>query len=139
MYNIGDKKNLEISMEIKFLKCKTCGKLIASIVGSSVPTMCCCETMQELVPNTTEAAFEKHIPVIEEKDNTAVITVGQVIHPMEEKHYIEFIAIKTKTGTQTKALLPGEEPKAVFALLPEDKVLTAYSYCNLHGLWASNK
>jgi superoxide reductase len=91
--------------------------------------------MQELVPGTTDAAVEKHVPVYEVKDNTVCVTVGSVEHPMLEEHFIEWIALKTKSGNQRKALKPGEAPKACFAICEGDEVEAVLAYCNLHGLW----
>ena len=125
-------------MEMKFYKCQKCGKVFAMLKGSACPTMCCDQAMVELKAGTTDAAVEKHVPVITvNNDNTIDITVGSVIHPMEEKHFIEWIALQTKNGIQFCQLKPGQEPKAKFALLPGDYEEVAFAYCNLHGLWAS--
>lgn len=90
--------------------------------------------MEELVANTVDAAQEKHVPSVSIVDNMVQVQVGDVIHPMEEKHYIMWIYLHTKNGSQRVDLLPGEEPKAVFAL-GDDEVIAVYEYCNLHGLW----
>ena len=124
-------------MEMKFYKCKICGKIIAMVEETGVPTVCCGESMTELVPNTTDAAVEKHVPVIAQKGNIVEVTVGSVEHPMTPEHYIPWIAIQTKTGNQRKALKPGNPPKATFALIDGDEVVKAVAYCNLHGLWAN--
>ncbi|MBO4440214.1 MAG: desulfoferrodoxin [Spirochaetaceae bacterium] len=124
-------------MEMKFYKCKTCGKIIAMVEETGVPTVCCGESMVELVPNTTDAAVEKHVPVIAQKGNIVEVTVGSVEHPMTPEHYIPWIAIQTKTGNQRKTLKPGNPPKATFALVDGDEVVKAVAYCNLHGLWAN--
>lgn len=92
--------------------------------------------MTELTANTTDAAVEKHVPVVTVNGNTVEVNVGSVTHPMEEKHFIEWIALETKNGNQLKYLKPGDAPKAVFALTEGDEVVRAYAYCNLHGLWA---
>ncbi|MCR5217873.1 desulfoferrodoxin family protein [Treponema sp.] len=123
-------------MAFKFYKCKKCGKVVSMLKGSPCDTMCCGEAMSELKANTTEAAVEKHIPVVQVNGNIVDVTVGSVIHPMEEKHFIEWIALETKNTNQLKSLKPGEEPKAVFALADGDEVVRAYAYCNLHSLWA---
>ncbi len=120
---------------MKFYICKGCGKIIAIVKDSACPTKCCGEAMQEIIPGTTDAAVEKHVPVLEVKDNKAYVTVGEVIHPMTEAHFIEWIAIETKNGNQRKTLTPTDEPKAVFPLLEGDEVLAVYAYCNLHSLW----
>ena len=123
-------------MALKFYKCKKCGKVIAMLKGSPCDTMCCGEAMIELKANTTDAAVEKHVPVVEKSGSLVKVAVGSVTHPMEEKHFIEWISLETKSGNQIKFLKPGEEPKASFALVDGDEVVRAYAYCNLHGLWA---
>ena len=122
-------------MDMKFYICEHCGNIIAKVKDAGVPVVCCGEKMKELVPNTEDAAQEKHAPVCEEKGNIVEVTVGSVEHPMLEEHYIEWIALQTDKGNQRKALKPGEAPKADFALLDGEKVVAVYAYCNLHGLW----
>ena len=118
----------------KFYLCKHCGNFVGMIRNTGVPIICCGEPMQELVPNSTEAATEKHLPVIAVDGNTVTVTVSSVEHPMLEEHYIEWIYLETEKGGQRKALKPGEKPVATFTL-NDDKVVAAYAYCNLHGLW----
>lgn len=122
-------------MNMKFYICEKCGKIVAVIKDSACPTKCCGESMVEIVPGTTDAAVEKHVPVYEVKDNKVYVTVGSVEHPMTEAHYIEWIAISTKNGNQRKVLTPTDEPKATFALVDGDEVLSVMAYCNLHSLW----
>ena len=88
---------------------------------------------KELVANTVDAAFEKHVPVIEVAGDTVTVKVGSVEHPMLDAHYIEWICLLTETGMQMKWLKPGMKPEAVFKTT--DKPIAAYEYCNLHGLW----
>ena len=120
---------------MKFFICEHCGNIIAMVRDKGVPVMCCGQKMTEIVPGTTEAAVEKHIPVYEVKDNKVYVTVGSVEHPMLPEHYIEWIALETTNGNQRKPLKPGDAPKAVFALNEGDEVLAVYAYCNLHSLW----
>ena len=120
---------------MKFYLCKKCKKMVEMIKGSPCPTMCCGEAMEELTPNTTDAAQEKHVPVVAVDGNTVCVTVGSVEHPMLEEHFITFIALETKQGVQRKALAPGGKPSAVFVLAQGDELAAAYEYCNLHGLW----
>ena len=89
----------------------------------------------ELVANTVDAAFEKHVPVIEIAGDTVTVKVGSVEHPMLDAHYIEFILLLTETGMQMKWMKPGMKPEAVFKLVDGEKAVAAYEYCNLHGLW----
>ena len=120
---------------MKFFRCKRCGKIIALVKDVPVPTICCGEGMEELIPNTQDGAHEKHIPVIEVVDNVATVTVGEVEHPMVEAHYIEWIALQTNKGNKRVELKPGDKPQAKFALLPDEEVIAALEYCNLHGLY----
>ena len=124
-------------MELKFFVCKHCGNIIAFAKDNGVPVKCCGETMQELEPNTTEAAHEKHVPVIRVEGDTVTVSVGSVAHPMAEEHFIEWIYLQTERGGQRKCLAPGEAPEATFALAGE-KPVAAYAYCNLHGLWKAD-
>jgi superoxide reductase len=89
----------------------------------------------ELVANTEEAAYEKHIPEVKVEGNKVTVQVGSVIHPMVEEHYIQFIYLVTKKGAQKVCLSPGDKPIAEFALVEGDEVVAAYEFCNLHGLW----
>ena len=121
---------------MKFYRCEHCGNIIAFAENKGVPVMCCGKKMAELVPNTTEAATEKHLPVIAKNENGVVeIVVGSTLHPMLPEHFIGWVAIETKEGNQRKALSPGMAPKASFALTEGDEVVAAYAYCNLHSLW----
>lgn len=122
-------------MEMKFYRCEHCGQIVTFVKNVGVPVMCCGQKMQEIVPGTTDASAEKHVPVYEVKDGIVTVAVGSAEHPMLEAHYIEWIAIQTSFGSQMKALKPGDAPKAQFALLPGEEVIAAYEYCNLHGLW----
>jgi len=122
----------------KFFICKICGNIIGMIHASGVPVVCCGESMTELVPNTVDAAQEKHVPVVEVNGSLVTVTVGSVEHPMTEAHYIQWIYLMTEQGGQRKCLSPGEKPQAVFALTEGDKPISAFEYCNLHGLWKSD-
>ena len=124
-------------MELKFYKCKHCGNFVAVVKASGAPISCCGEKMTEIVPGTTDAAAEKHVPVVEVKDGKVIVTVGEVAHPMAPEHYIEWIAISTDQGNQRKILEPGDKPMACFALCDGEKFEAAYAYCNLHSLWKS--
>ena len=122
---------------MKFYRCKICGKIVALVNEKPCPTKCCGEPMQELVPNTEDGAYEKHIPVVERSGNVVTVKVGEVTHPMLEAHYIEWIMLQTNLGNQRKILKPGEEPVAKFALLEGEEVIRALEYCNLHGLYST--
>ena len=88
---------------------------------------------EELVANTTDAAAEKHVPVVEVNGETVTVKVGSIEHPSLPAHYIEFILLETKSGIQTKWLKSGDKPEAAFTV--HEPVVAAYEYCNLHGLW----
>lgn len=122
-------------MELKFYRCVHCGQIVAIVKETGAPLVCCGEKMEEIVPGTTDAAHEKHVPVYEVRDNKVFVTVGAVAHPMLDVHYIEWIAIKTTNGAQRKLLKPGDEPKACFSLCEGEEVQAVYAYCNLHSLW----
>jgi len=122
----------------KFYVCKKCGTMVALVKkGHCIPT-CCGDEMTELVAGEVEASKEKHIPVINVNGNIVTVVVGEVEHPMIDVHYIEWISIETNLGNQRKVLKPNDAPKAQFALLDGEKVVAAYAYCNLHGLWKAN-
>ena len=122
-------------MTMKFYKCGHCGNIITKLTDSGVPTFCCGQKMDELVAGTTDAAVEKHVPVYTVEGSKVSVVVGDVIHPMAEEHWIEWIVLETKQGYQFKKLNPGEEPKACFELCEGDEVVAVYEHCNLHGLW----
>ena len=122
-------------MEQKFFICETCGNIIAMVKPSGVPVVCCGKPMKQIVPNTTDAAQEKHVPVWTKEGNLVKVQVGSVAHPMIAAHYIEWVSLQTKAGNQRKALAPEQAPEVTFALTDGDEVEAVYAYCNLHGLW----
>ena len=121
--------------KLEIYKCNRCGNIIEIYqAGQCVPT-CCGEPMKLMKEGATDGALEKHVPVITKIDGGYKVSVGSVAHPMEEKHYIQWISLQTEQGNQRKALKPGQEPTVTFAMAPGDKFVAAYEYCNLHGLW----
>ena len=120
---------------MQFHKCAICGKIVAMVKDGFGDTVCCDEPMEKLVPNTSDGVSEKHVPVVKVEENTLLVRVGAIEHPMAAEHHIEWIAIETSLGNQRKMLKPQEKPWSAFALLPGEKVKTVYEYCNLHGLW----
>ena len=124
--------------KLRFFRCQHCGNIIVKIVDSKVPVMCCGEIMKELTPNTTDAAQEKHVPVVEKQGNGYLVKVGAVPHPMTEEHYIEWIEIITENATYKKFLKPGDKPEAYFDNIKENK-FTVKEYCNLHGLYKADE
>ena len=125
-----------MSKEVKFYICKHCGNIVGLIHNAGVPLVCCGEKMSELVPNTTEAATEKHLPVVEMDGNIVKVSVGSVEHPSTEEHYIAWVYLETAHGGQRKAIKPGDKPEVSFAL-QDDELIAVYAYCNLHGLWVT--
>lgn len=123
---------------VKFFKCNHCGNIIEKIYDSGVPVVCCGENMQELIPNTSDGAGEKHVPVVKVEGDNVSVEVGSVLHPMVEEHFIQWIYVETLRGGIRKNLLPGEQPVASFKLSEGDELVAVYEYCNLHGLWRTN-
>ncbi len=122
-------------MKQQFFICKHCGNIIAYVKDGGVRVSCCGEEMQELIPGTTDAAREKHVPVYSVENGTVSVNVGEIDHPMLAEHYIEWVSLQTKFGNQRKQLKPGDAPSVTFALSDGDEVEAVYAYCNLHGLW----
>lgn len=120
---------------MKFFKCSICGKEITFIKETGVPTICCGQEMQEIIPGSVDAAQEKHVPVITREGNTVTVQVGSVEHPMLAEHHIEWIILETNKGWQKRDLALTDKPEAVFTLTEGEEVVAAYEYCNLHGLW----
>jgi superoxide reductase len=121
--------------QLEVYKCDACGNIVEVLHGGGGELVCCGEAMQLFIENTVDAAKEKHVPVIEKTADGFKVAVGSVAHPMEEKHYIEWIEVITGGKTYRQFLKPGEEPEATFCV-DADQV-TAREYCNLHGLWKS--
>jgi len=118
----------------KFFLCKHCNNLIGFIDDKGIPLVCCGENMTELVPNTVDAANEKHVPEFTLSGNKMSVQIGSVPHPMVDEHYIQFIYVETENGGQRRCLKPGDNPNAEFCFV-DDKPIAVYEFCNLHGLW----
>jgi len=117
-------------------KCEHCGNIATIMHAGGGKLICCGEEMKLLKENTTDAAVEKHVPVIEQSGTAVTVKVGSVAHPMEDKHYIEVIGVLAEGDKLYRAYLkPGDKPEAVFEI--SGKVICARAYCNLHGLWKS--
>ena len=119
---------------VKFYECKHFGQIIEMVNNSDVPVTCCGEQMVEMVPNTSDGAGEKHVPVVTVDGSTVKVNVGEVDHPMTEAHYIPWIVVETCCGVYRKNLKPGDAPTATFEI-GGMKAKAVYAYCNLHGLW----
>jgi superoxide reductase len=114
-------------------KCAKCPLTVEVETAAGCSPSCCGEPMLLLKENSTDAAKEKHVPVITKVDGGYKVAVGSVSHPMEEKHFIQWIELTVGGITQRKRLSPGEAPEAVFKT--GDGTPVAREYCNLHGLW----
>lgn len=121
--------------KIKYYKCPICGNIIEIVSGDVNRVRCCGKELELLNANTVDAAIEKHVPVYEIDGNEIVVKVGEIIHPMEENHYIMFISLVSDTEVIRVDLNPGMEP---VVRLPYIKDSIIYEYCNLHGLWKNN-
>lgn len=114
-------------------KCSVCGNIVqVNFVGGG-DLVCCGKPMILQVENTVDAAKEKHVPVIEKTANGYKVKVGSVAHPMEEKHYIQWIELVADGKSYIQFLKPGDKPEAEFCVMAEQ--VTTREYCNLHGLW----
>ena len=119
--------------KLEVYKCDLCGNMVEVLHGGGGELVCCGEAMKLLVENTVDAAKEKHVPVVEKVAGGIKVKVGDVAHPMEEKHYIEWIEVIVDGKAQRQFLNPGEAPEATFKIEADNVV--AREYCNLHGLW----
>ncbi|MFZ7127268.1 MAG: desulfoferrodoxin [Desulfobacterales bacterium] len=114
-------------------KCDLCGNIVEVLHGGEGELVCCGEAMKKMVENTVDAAKEKHVPVIEKADGGYKVKVGSVAHPMEAKHWIEWIELIADGKAYRQFLNPGDAPEAFFPIDAQE--VTAREYCNLHGLW----
>lgn len=125
----------------KFYICSICGNLVEKITdGGTIPS-CCNRQMTELRAGSTDGVKEKHIPIItsckEDGDIKCInVTVGEILHPSEESHHIEWIELETDKGTYRRKLDWNEKPSVEFCIPSTEEVKCVYEYCNLHGLWA---
>ena len=118
---------------LEVYKCNICGNIVEVLHGGGGELVCCGQPMALMKENTVDAAKEKHVPVIEKIEGGVKVKVGSVAHPMEEKHYIEWIEIIADGKAYRQFLEPGKTPEAVFKV--EASKIVAREYCNLHGLW----
>ncbi|MFO7559010.1 MAG: desulfoferrodoxin [Desulfobacterales bacterium] len=118
---------------LEVYKCEACGNIVEVLHGGEGELVCCDSPMKLLTENTVDAAKEKHVPVIEKVSGGVKVTVGSVPHPMEDKHYIEWIEVIADGKAYRQFLKPGDKPEAVFKI--EADKITAREYCNLHGQW----
>ena len=122
-----------MTKKLQIYKCEVCGNMVEVLHEGKGELVCCGQPMKLYEENTVDAAKEKHVPVIEKVEGGYKVKVGSVAHPMEEKHYIEWIELIADGKAYRQFLHPGETPETVFKVEAED--VTVRAYCNLHGLW----
>jgi superoxide reductase len=122
-----------MAKRLEVYKCGVCGNIIEVLHAGKGNLVCCGQPMNLLVENTVDAAKEKHVPVIETVEGGVKVKVGEIAHPMEEKHWIEWVEIIADGKTYRQYLNPGETPEATFNVTADQ--ITAREYCNIHGLW----
>ena len=119
--------------KLQVYKCEKCGNIVEVLHGGKGELVCCGEAMKLFVENTVDAAKEKHVPVVEKTADGFKVKVGSVAHPMEEKHYIEWIEVIADGKAYRQFLNPGDAPEAIFKI--DAAQITAREYCSIHGLW----
>jgi superoxide reductase len=122
-----------MTARLQIYKCEVCGNIVEVLHEGAGELVCCGQPMKLLVENTVDAAKEKHVPVIEKTAAGVKVKIGSVAHPMEEKHYIEWIEIIADGRVYRQFLKPGNAPEAVFEI--KANKIEAREHCNLHGLW----
>ena len=123
-----------VSERLQVYRCNLCGNMVEVVKVGGGTLVCCGQDMELLVESSTDAAVEKHVPVIEKVEGGTRVKVGEVAHPMEEAHLIEWIELIVDGKAWTQFLNPGDAPEAFFPVDGEN--LKAREYCNLHGLWS---
>lgn len=118
---------------LEVYKCEKCGNIVEVLVGGVGALVCCGENMKLLDEKTADKTTEKHVPVIEKTDHGYKVTVGTTLHPMEEKHYIEWIELLADGRSYKAFLKPGDAPEATFCV--DATEVSAREHCNVHGLW----
>lgn len=124
-----------MAKKMEVYKCELCGNMTEGLHEGVGTMVCCAQNMTLLTENTTEAAKEKHIPVVEKSADGYKVKVGSVAHPMDEKHYIEWIELIAGNKVYRQYLKAGDAPEASFAIVADQ--VRARAYCNLHGLWSN--
>lgn len=114
-------------------RCEVCGNIVEVVHAGVGELVCCGQPMKKMIENTVDAAREKHVPVVERTENGILVKVGSVAHPMEEKHYIEWIEVVADGRVMREFLKPGMAPEARFKCV--GNTFTVREHCNLHGLW----
>lgn len=124
-----------MAKRMEVYKCDICGNMTEGLHEGAGTMVCCGQNMTVLTENTTDAAKEKHVPVVEKTADGYKVKIGAVAHPMEEKHYIEWIELIAGNRVYRQYLKPGDAPEASFVISADQ--VKARAYCNLHGLWSN--
>ena len=124
-----------MTKKLEIYKCELCGNMVEVVHDGFGELVCCGQSLKQYKENTTDAATEKHVPIIEKAENGFKVIVGSVLHPSEEKHYMEWIEVIADGKAYREFLKPGDKPEATFCINAAE--ITARAYCNLHGLWRS--
>ncbi|MEN6363842.1 MAG: desulfoferrodoxin [Rectinema sp.] len=119
--------------QLQVYKCEKCGNIVEVLFAGGGELVCCGQPMKLMTENTVDASKEKHVPVLENTAGGWWVSVGAVAHPMEEKHYIQWIELVADGSVYRTYLKPGDAPKAFFPV--EATSVYAREYCNIHGLW----
>ena len=119
--------------KLQIYRCAVCGNIVEVLHGGDGQLVCCGKPMEKLAAKTADVGKEKHVPVIEKIEGGIKVKVGSIPHPMEEKHYIEWIEILADGRVYRQFLSPGQAPEAIFNV--QARSITAREYCNIHSLW----
>jgi len=122
-----------MAARLEVYKCNVCGNIVEVLTGGAGELVCCGQPMEKLPINTADEGKEKHVPVIEKVDGGFKVKVGSVAHPMEEKHYIEWIELIADERAYRQFLSPAQAPEVLFPI--EAATVTAREHCTIHGLW----
>jgi len=126
-----------MAKKLEIYKCSVCGNIVEVLHGGVGQLVCCDQPMENLTAKTADQGKEKHVPVIEKIDGGYKVKVGSVPHPMEEKHYIEWIELLADGKAYREFLTPGAKPEAIFNVKADS--VTARENCNIHGLWKGER
>jgi len=126
-------KGEKMAVKSEIYVCELCGNIVEVLQGGEGELVCCGQPMKKMDEQTADATNEKHVPMIKKIDGGYKVTVGSTLHPMLEKHYIQWIELIADGKSYKQFLNPGDEPIATFAV--EATKVSAREYCNLHGLW----
>jgi len=125
-----------MTIQKQIYRCNVCGNIVEVLHAGKGELVCCGQPMELLQEKTADVGLEKHVPVVETTDRGIKVKVGDVPHPMEEKHHIQWVEVITDSGSYRQFLKPGNKPEAEFQIRAQK--IVAREYCNIHGLWKSS-